>query len=294
MTAFEAVDSPYLAPFDGAFRVADLPTRPPDGAPSKRQLRRDLHNCIEQFRWLQRKLNADNRFAVLLIFQAMDAAGKDGTIRAVTRGVNPAGFQVHNFKKPSLEDLDHDFLWRTARRLPERGRIGVFNRSYYEEVLVVRVHPALLAAQRLTIPHNVDELWADRFEAIRSHERHLAENGTLVLKFWLNVSLEEQRERFLARLDEPDKRWKFSLADVEERQYWDQYMEAYEQAIAATSRPWAPWFAIPADNKRFARATVADIVVRSIASLGADYPPASDEVIANIEAIRRILHAEGP
>jgi PPK2 family polyphosphate:nucleotide phosphotransferase len=269
---YEPPDSPYLVPFDGSFRVADAATAPPAGAPGRKECKKRLTRLVGELDGLQRVLYAHNQHSVLLVFQAMDAAGKDGTIRAVLSGVNPAGCHVVSFKQPSAEELDHDFLWRTARMLPERGRIGVFNRSYYEEVLVVRVHPHFLDAQRL--PHRVDlgELWGTRYESIRDHERHLARNGTVVLKFWLNVSRAEQRERFLERIDEAGKNWKFSVDDVKERAHWDQYMQAYEDALTSTSRPWAPWYAIPADNKPYMRLCVAEIVVHALKLLELDYP----------------------
>jgi PPK2 family polyphosphate:nucleotide phosphotransferase len=277
---FEAVESPYLVSFDGSFRAAGAPTRPPDGAPDEDGLEAALRTSIERLSELQRMLFAQDRFAVLLVFQAMDAGGKDGTIRHLTTGVNPAGFQVSSFKQPSPEELDHDFLWRCARRLPERGRIGIFNRSHYEEVLVVRVHPEFLEAQRLPeLPGDLGDLWCDRYESIADWERHLARAGTVVLKFWLNVSRDEQRRRFLSRIEEPEKNWKFSLKDIEERRLWDAYMEAYEDALAATSRPWAPWYAIPADDKDFMRATVAEIVVRRLESLELAYPTPSAEAL---------------
>jgi PPK2 family polyphosphate:nucleotide phosphotransferase len=220
----------------------------------------------------------------------MDAAGKDGTIRAVMSGINPAGCQVYSFKVPSAEELDHDFLWRTAVRLPERGRIGIFNRSYYEEVLVVRVHPELLDAQRLPQrPDDLAELWRQRHESIRAHERHLAESGTVIVKFWLNVSKEEQRERFLDRIEEPEKNWKFSARDVHERGFWDAYMQAYEDALNATSRPWAPWYAIPADSKSTMRMTVAEILVETLESLDLRYPKVGPEKWAAIEEMRTYL-----
>jgi PPK2 family polyphosphate:nucleotide phosphotransferase len=289
----EAIESPYLVPFDGSFRVAGAPTRPPDGAPDDDALEDALDASVDRLSELQRMLYADDRFAVLLVFQAMDAGGKDGTIRHLTTGVNPAGFQVSSFKQPSAEELDHDFLWRCAGRLPERGRIGIFNRSHYEEVLVVRVHPEYLEGQRLPeLPDDLAQLWRDRYASIVAWEEHLARSGTLVLKFWLNVSPDEQRRRFLSRIEEPEKHWKFSLKDIEERRLWDAYMEAYEDALAATSRPWAAWYAIPADDKDFMRATVADIVVRRLESLGLAYPVPSARVLEDLEIGRRELEAE--
>ncbi len=269
---FTAVASPYLVKDDDKFRVKKAVTTPPKDAADKKKCKKRLAKRIDAIADLQRMLYAHDRYAVLLIFQAMDAAGKDGTIRAVMSGINPAGCQVFSFKQPSPEELDHDFLWRTATRLPERGRIGIFNRSYYEEVLVVKVHPEYLEAQKL--PENTDlkNIWQQRYQSICDHEKHLAHNGTVILKFWLNVSLEEQRRRFLARIDEPSKNWKFSAGDVNERKFWSDYMAAYEAAINATSHPWAPWYAIPADNKPFMRMCVADIIVQRLEKLNLAYP----------------------
>ncbi|MGQ0528310.1 MAG: PPK2 family polyphosphate kinase [Panacagrimonas sp.] len=269
---FQAVDSPYRVPFDASFKLAKSPTRPPQDGEDKSARKDALKNSVDQISELQRVLYAHNQYSLLLIFQAMDAAGKDSTIRAVMSGIDPAGCEVYSFKRPSETDLDHDFLWRTAQCLPQRGRIGVFNRSYYEEVLVVRVHPEYLDAQRLPDRPPLKTLWEQRYESIRDHENHLARNGTVILKFWLNVSLDEQRDRFLARLDEPEKNWKFETADLHERERWKDYMTAYEAALNATSRAHAPWYAIPADSKSYMRATVADIVLRTLKSLKLEYP----------------------
>jgi len=270
---FEAAESPWLVPFDGSFRQASVPTAPPASAPKRKTLKKDLNSLVERFADLQEKLYAEDRRSLLLVFQAMDAAGKDSTIRATTAGVNPAGFQVFSFKQPSREELDHDFLWRTTRRNPERGRIGIFNRSYYEEVLVVRVHPEYLEGRPRPGWQTVgDELWGHRFDSIVDHELHLARAGTTVLKFWLKVSKEVQAERFLSRIDEPGKNWKFSAGDVRERGFWPEYHEAYEEAIAATSRPWAPWYAIPADDKPFMRREVAKIVVGALGAMNPQWP----------------------
>jgi PPK2 family polyphosphate:nucleotide phosphotransferase len=288
---FEPVEGPYLIPFDGSFRVKDAPTEPPDGKGKKKINKEELAEAVERLRPLQRKLYADDRYAVLLVFQAMDAAGKDGTIRHVMTGVNPAGCQVFSFKAPSNEELDHDFLWRIYRRLPERGRIGIFNRSHYEETLVVRVHPEFLVSQRL--PRlDMDKLWEERFRSIRELERHLAENGTVILKFWLNVSRDEQRKRFLDRIDEPDSNWKFSKSDVKERGYWDDYMRAYEEALNQTSRPFAPWYAVPADDKPFMRRTVAEIIEKTLERLPLRYPSVSDEERAEMLTLRKSLSQE--
>jgi len=242
---------------------------------------------------LQRVLAAGDRNAVLLVFQAMDAAGKDSTIRAVLRGVDPSGCQVFTFKKPSNLELDHDFLWRTTCRLPERGRIGIFNRSQYEEVLVVRVHPSILGNQKLPEQSNLNTIWDERLTSIRDQEEHLARNGTVILKFWLNVSKDEQKRRLLARLDDPAKNWKFEMGDLVERRHWDDYMQAYQDALNATSRPWAPWYAIPADNKSYMRARVADIIIDALQSIGLRYPQPSNDDIETFETARAELDDDG-
>ena len=266
-----AIDSPYCVPFDGSFSVPAAPTAPPRGVPGKKALKAILKEHIGAIEDLQRKLYAEDRRSVLMIFQAMDAAGKDGTIRAVMSGINPAGCQVFSFKAPSSEERDHDFLWRTAVRLPERGRIGIFNRSYYEEVLVVRVHPNILKGQRLP-PTPLEELWPQRLESIADHEKHLARNGTVILKFWLNVSQKEQGRRLLKRLDDPNRTWKFSSRDLDEREHWPAYMDGYQAALQATSKPWAPWYAIPADNKPYMRVVVADILRRTLEKMDPRFP----------------------
>ena len=288
----QAVQSPHLVPPDGSFRISECSTVPPDGTPDKETLRQRLDDSTDRLEDLQRMLYAQDEHALLLVFQAMDAAGKDGTIRAIMDGVNPAGCQVASFKQPSAEELDHDFLWRTTRRLPERGRIGIFNRSYYEEVLVVRVHPEYLGAQRLPSTPPLDALWEERFDSIRDHERHLARNGTSIVKFFLHVSREEQRRRFLDRLNEPHKHWKFSAGDVAERAHWDAYQEAYGAALAATSRRWAPWYAIPADDKHYMRATVADIVVRTLEGLSLAFPEVDAQTRSRFAEMREILGGE--
>ncbi len=286
------IDHAYRVPFDGSFRVPRAPTAPPKGAARKRAAREALGAVVVKLEHHQRRLYADNRYAVLCIFQAMDAAGKDSTIRAVMTGVNPAGFQVYSFKQPSAEELDHDFLWRTARRLPERGRIGIFNRSYYEEVLVVRVHPEYLDAQRLPFPTNDAGFWKARLQAIREHERYLARNGVVILKFWLNVSRAEQKKRFLSRLETPHKQWKFSKADLTERAYWDDYMRAYEVAIAETSRPWAPWFAIPADDKPHMRLTVAEILDATFDRMNLSYPETDEVKRRELLELAKVLESD--
>lgn len=254
----------------------------PVGEPEPRKsLRKQLKKSVRRISELQRMLYAQDRYALLLIFQAMDAAGKDGTIRAVMSGVNPAGCQVSSFKAPSSEELDHDWLWRTNRRLPERGRIGVFNRSYYEEVLVVRVRPEYLRGQRL--PDIPEDIWQHRYQSIRDHERHLARNGTVIVKFWLNISLEEQKARFLKRLTDPARYWKFSGGDLAERELWPRYMEAYQDLLAATSTDYAPWYAIPADNKPYMRLQVARIIESTLENLPLAWPEQSAEELQRFQ-----------
>jgi PPK2 family polyphosphate:nucleotide phosphotransferase len=239
---------------------------------------------------LQEMLYASDRHSLLLIFQAMDAAGKDGAIKHVLTGVNPQGCHVSSFKQPSAEEVDHDFLWRTARLLPERGRIGIFNRSYYEEVLVVRVHPEYLAAQKLPdCGPNLESFWKQRLQSIREHEAHLHRSGTVVVKFFLHVSKDEQRRRFLDRIDHADKNWKFSLGDVEERQYWDDYMNAYEKALAATSTRDSPWYVVPADDKRNARLIMSRVVNHTLESLQLAFPKADRKRVAELAAARKLL-----
>ncbi len=235
----------------------------------------DLKTCAKELAELQDKLYAQDRWSLLLIFQAMDAAGKDSAIKHVFSGINPQGCHVTSFKEPSQEELDHDYLWRCFRALPERGRIGIFNRSYYEEVLVVRVHDELLAAQKLPPKVVTPRIWDERFEDIRDVERHLTRNGTVILKFFLHVSREEQQKRFLARLDEPEKNWKFAAGDVRERAHWNEYMRAYEQMIRHTATSYAPWFVVPADHKWFTRLVVSSAIVDAMSSLRLHYPRVS-------------------
>jgi PPK2 family polyphosphate:nucleotide phosphotransferase len=249
-----------------------------------------LASQVEELRELQTRLYADDRHALLIIFQSMDAAGKDGAIKHVMSGVNPQGCQVFSFKHPSAEELDHDFLWRTSRCLPERGRIGIFNRSYYEEVLIVRVHPEILAAQRL--PEEATrgkDFWKDRYRSIRDLEKHLHRNGTRIVKVYLHLSKAEQRRRFLARIDNPDKNWKFSVGDVKERARWKDYMRAYEACLTATSTTRAPWYVVPADDKANARLIIAEILVETLKDLDLKYPATSRERRKELQAMRRLL-----
>jgi PPK2 family polyphosphate:nucleotide phosphotransferase len=262
---------------------------------SKKKYKKQLKEHVEELSELQRLHYASNRYAVLLIFQAMDAAGKDGAIRHVMSGVNPQGCQVFSFKHPSATELEHDFLWRTTRSLPERGRIGIFNRSYYEEVLIVRVHPEILHGQKL--PDGLlDEktIWQERYRSIVDLENHLHRNGTRIIKFFLHLSEEEQRKRFLDRIDEPEKNWKFSLADIEERKFWKQYMQAYEACLGATSTRIAPWYVVPADDKKNARLIVSKIILDTFTSLKMHYPKTDARRRQELLSIRDQLVKEAP
>ena len=267
--------------------LAKWPTRIKPAYGSKKDYEAMLAAQVARLDELQQLLYAANKYAVLLIFQAMDAAGKDGVIRHVMSGVNPQGCQVFSFKHPSPGELAHDFLWRTTRDLPERGKIGIFNRSYYEEVLVARVHPEILKAENLS--DSGKDVWEERFRSINNMEQHLHANGTRVVKFFLHLSKEEQRKRFLARIDTPDKNWKFNEGDVEERKYWKDYMHAYEQALSATSHKGAPWYIVPADDKENARLIVSQIVVKTLEGLKMSYPPTSAARKRELGAIRAEL-----
>jgi PPK2 family polyphosphate:nucleotide phosphotransferase len=287
---FAAKPHALLVPHNGSFDVRNAPTAP-EKDKDKDHWQERLADEVKAVGNSQYRLYADARYAVLLIFQALDAAGKDGTIRHVFAGVNPGGLRVAAFKQPSREELAHDFLWRTSRQLPERGSITIFNRSYYEEVLVVRVHPNFLDAQRLP-DAKAATLWADRLRAIADHERYLAEQGIVILKFWLNVSKDEQRKRLIERIDEPDKNWKFNLGDVDERERWDDYLNAYEEALRATSRPWAPWYAVPADDKHYMRWQVAKLINDALGSLDLEFPRPGKEARAALEKAKKRLLAE--
>jgi len=251
-----------------------------------------LEKNRERLAEVQNLLYADDTYSVLIIFQALDAAGKDGTISHVMSGVNPQGCQVFSFKHPSAEELDHNFLWRYANRLPERGRIGIFNRSYYEEVLVVKVHPEILNAQKLPTGKTGNKFWNERYEDINTFEQHLSRNGTIILKFFLHLSKDEQKRRFLERLDKPEKNWKFSAGDIAERGYWKEYQRAFEDAISETSTEWAPWYIIPADRKYVARALVADIITSTIKNLDLKYPKVTKEKMKELDEARKTLEKE--
>ncbi|HHW77170.1 MAG TPA: polyphosphate kinase 2 family protein [Xanthomonadaceae bacterium] len=259
---------------------------------NKKAAQKKLEQNIAELAEYQDILYAQDTYALLIIFQAMDAAGKDGAIKHVMSGVNPQGCQVFSFKAPSAEELDHDYLWRSMKRLPERGRIGIFNRSYYEEVLVVRVHPELLDHQKIPLPAR-ESIWQRRYEQINAFEKYLFENGVIVLKFFLNISREEQKKRFLERIDRPEKNWKFCTADVKERGFWDDYQKAYEDCLNHTSTQWAPWFVIPADAKWFTRLTVSEIIVRTLKQLNLRYPEVSEQRRQELQEIRKLLEAEG-
>ncbi len=286
---FKPIESPFLVGFDDSFKLKKAPTEADDD-PGKAPNVEALEEAVEQLAKLQQRLYAHDRYSVLAVFQALDAAGKDGTIRAVFSGVNPQGCHVTSFKSPSAEELDHDFLWRAQRALPERGRIGVFNRSHYEETLVVRVHPEYLDAQRL--PRKPDNLWEERYESINAAEKHWARNGCVILKFFLNVSQKEQHKRFLDRVVDPERHWKFNAIDLKESKHWDDYMAAYQETLNATSKPWAPWYTIPADSKSFMRRAIAEIMVATLKQLDMPAPQLSEKDRAALEAARKELEAE--
>jgi PPK2 family polyphosphate:nucleotide phosphotransferase len=287
---------PYVAPFcfdgSGEFHLKSHKTAEKGGL-DKDKGEKITEANRKRLADFQGKLYAQDRWSLLLIFQGMDAAGKDSAIKSVFDGVNPQGCQVFSFKAPSAHELDHDFLWRTMVSLPERGRIGIFNRSYYEEVLVVRVHPEMLAKEKLPPPLVKRTMWRERFEDISSFERHLTRNGTVVIKFFLNVSKEEQRQRFLDRLEEPSKNWKFSMDDVAERELWDKYQAAYQDMIRHTSTPFAPWHVVPADHKWFARVAISSTIVTALDRLGLQYPKVNAATLQEFQKVRAALQNEG-
>jgi len=277
------------------FRLTDFdPADTCDLDIDKDEAKEILAKDVKKLAELQERLYAHDRWSMLIVLQAMDTAGKDGVIKHVMSGINPQGCQVHPFKAPSTEELDHDFLWRVARALPERGRIDIFNRSHYEEVLVARAHPEILARQKLPPELVGDRLWQERFASIRAFERHLAANGTVILKFFLHISKEEQRERFLARIDEPGKRWKFSMSDVAERKLWDRYQDAYEDAIRNTSAKEAPWYVVPADKKWFSRLVVAAAMIDALEQLDLQFPKVEGDALRELKSARQALMAETP
>lgn len=283
----------FLVPPGKKIRLNDYDPGHTGEFENKLQAEAKLSGDVARLAQFQDVLYAQNTYALLIIFQAMDASGKDSTIKHVMSGVDPQGCQVFSFKSPSHEELDHDYLWRSMKALPERGRIGIFNRSYYEEVLVVRVHPEILQAQQLPPESKGPDIWQRRFEEINDFERYLTRNGIAVLKFFLNVSKEEQRERFLKRINTPEKNWKFSLNDVKERSFWDDYMAAYEDAFNHTSTEWAPWHIIPADHKWFMRAAVADVIINQLESMNLSYPTVGEEHRQELLKAKELLEQEG-
>lgn len=281
----------YLAHQHSKLKISEFKTDDTDKFKSKDEAAEILEKNIKKMSELQDKLYAQDKFSLLLIFQAMDAAGKDGTIKHVMNGLNPQGTQVYSFKQPSAEELDHGYLWRINKALPERGRIGIFNRSHYEEVLIVRVHN-LIALSKLPEKFIDKKIWQKRFEQITNFEKYLYENGTLILKFFLHISKEEQKKRFLERIDDPAKNWKFSMGDIEERKYWNDYQQCYQEAIEATSKHYAPWFIIPADKKWFARLLVSEIIVDQLNKLNPEYPKLNQEQLSELNKAKEILAAD--
>ena len=287
------ISIPYRIDDGGKFRLKNFDPGDTGGLKSKRRAEEELQHGVQLLSDLQDKLYAQNRWAVLLIFQAMDAAGKDGVIKHVMSGVNPQGCEVFSFKQPSVEDLSHGFMWRTSKRVPERGKIGIFNRSYYEEVLITRVHKEVLAQERIPPSLMSKDIWKERFADINAHERYLTRNGIVIRKFFLNLSKKEQRKRFLKRLEEPAKNWKFSEADIRERALWRDYMFAYEQMIQNTATPHAPWYAVPADNKWYTRLVVLAAIVHALEDLKLSYPKVDAAKRKELEAARIALEHEG-
>lgn len=294
-TRLEQIVDPYVIRQGGTFRLKDHDPGDTGGlAGDKARAGELLAEGLARLQALQEKLYADNRWGILLIFQGMDASGKDGAVKHVMSGVNPQGCQVHSFKQPSTEELDHDFMWRCMRRLPERGRIGIFNRSYYEDVLVVRVHERLLQAQRLPGRLVTRRIWKERYEDIAAFERYYARQGYAIRKFFLHMSLKEQHQRMRKRLDDPEKHWKFSLGDLEERRHWNDYMKAYEEAVRHTATPHAPWVAVPADKKWFARLVVAGAIVEAMEALNLSFPRIDAAKRRELDEGRRILSNAQP
>ena len=283
----------FRVPEGPGFNLSDHQTDFTGDYTSKKNAEKDLKTNVKRLKDLQRVMYADDKVSLLIIFQAMDAAGKDGTIRHVMSGLNPQGCQVFSFKQPSKEELDHDYLWRCAKAAPERGRIGIFNRSYYEDVLIVRVHPQIIKSSQLPdYIKNDPQIWEKRFNQISNFEKHLVQNGTYILKFFLNVSKEEQKNRFLARINTPDKNWKFSASDVRERGYWDDYQNAYADALKNTSTESAPWFVIPADHKWFMRLAVSEVIAQKLESLDLKYPNITEDHMKELQAAKKVLMRE--
>ena len=283
----------YIVTNDKNFSLQNIDPDDSGGMKNKKEAEKLLAQSIQRLSQLQDILYAHDRWGVLLIFQAMDAAGKDGAIKHVMSGVNPQGCEVHSFKTPSAQEQDHDFLWRCAKVAPERGRIGIFNRSYYEETLVVRVHPEFLKAEKLPARFKTERIWGQRFKDIRAYERYMARNGFVIRKFFLHVSRAEQKKRFLARIKDPDKNWKFSMADIQERGFWERYMHAYEETIRHTAAPWAPWVVLPANHKWFTRLMVAAAVIDALEGIpGLAYPQVDDSQRQLLKQAGKLLDAE--
>jgi PPK2 family polyphosphate:nucleotide phosphotransferase len=290
MAAVPDFSKPYRVDNGRKFRLKDYDPADTSEVKSKKEAEKELPLGLERLIELQDKLYAQDRWALLVILQAMDAAGKDGVIKHVMSGVSPQGCEVHSFKQPSVEELDHDFMWRAVKNLPERGHIGIFNRSYYEEVLIARVHPEILQSEGLVdLPEDDKAIWRSRYHSILGMERHLHENGTRIVKFFLHLSREEQRQRFLQRIDDAEKNWKFSQADIEERAFWPQYMKAYEKCLSATSTKQAPWYIVPADDKDNARLIVSEIILQTLEGLKMSYPETSEDRRRELLAIRAQL-----
>jgi PPK2 family polyphosphate:nucleotide phosphotransferase len=292
MTKLGKLAKAYCVERGKHFRLKDFDPADTAGIRSKQHATADLQKSLEQLADLQSKLYAQDQWALLLIFQGMDASGKDGVIKHVMTGVNPMGCQAYSFKAPSSEEQQHDYLWRTMQRIPERRRIGIFNRSYYEEVLIVRVHPALLKNENIPPSLITKKIWEERFEDICAFETYIARNGIVVRKFFLNLSKKEQARRFLARLDEPEKNWKFSAADIHEREYWNDYMDAYEEMIQHTATPAAPWYVVPADNKWFTRLVVASAIIDTLEQLNLNYPKVDANRRKELDEARKLLEAK--
>jgi PPK2 family polyphosphate:nucleotide phosphotransferase len=293
MPAVPDFSKPYRVDNGKKFRLKDFDPADTSQVKSKKDAEKELPRGLERMIELQDKLYAQDKWALLVILQAMDAAGKDGAIKHVMSGINPQGCQVYSFKQPSTEELDHDFLWRTNKCVPERGRIGIFNRSYYEEVLVVRVHKELLARERMPPSLVTKNIWNERFEDINAYEQYLSRNGVVIRKFFLNVSKEEQKRRFLSRLEEPRKNWKFSTADIAERQRWGEYMTAYEEMVQHTATPHAPWYVVPADKKWYTRLVVAAAIIHALDDLNLHYPTVDAAKRKELKAARAALEHEG-
>ncbi len=283
--------SKYIAKQNGKINLPEFDTGETGDYESKKKAKKDLKNNILEMKKLQSKLYAEDKYSVLILFQAMDAAGKDSTIKHVMSGVNPQGTSVVSFKQPSSEELKHDYLWRCNKALPERGRIGIFNRSYYEEVLVVRVHD-LISQQKIPVELIPTDIWKERYRQIADYEKYLYENGTVIIKFFLHVSKEEQKKRFLSRIDKASKNWKFSASDLKERKYWDEYRKCYEEALSATSRKHAPWYIIPADHKWYMRLLVSSIIVETMSKMPINYPKLGKEQMAELQESKKILENE--